>query len=221
MFAVSRRMWLPVVFLAALVAGCGGGESRKARHLEKGQTFMAAGNFEKARVEFRNALQIAPNDSEVRFENGVIDEKLGNQREAAQFYQGAIEVGADNVRARVALARLYLLGGAPNQALETINPALLKHPDDAGLLTMRVSSSKILLPRLQTRSERFSWPRRTRTQNRYLPTFIRPPDISTKPRRCSRARSSRFPKRRTCGSSSRGCTPATSRNRRRKLCWSI
>ena len=82
-------------FAALVLAGCGGAEARKARHLEKGQAFFAANNYEKARVEFRNALQIAPNDSEARYENGLVDEKLGNAREAAQFYQGAIDVEKD------------------------------------------------------------------------------------------------------------------------------
>jgi tetratricopeptide (TPR) repeat protein len=131
---------LSAICLTFVVAGCGGGESRKASHLGKGQTFLAAGNFEKARVEFRNALQIAPNDSEVRFENGVVDEKLGNSREAAQFYQGAIDVNADNVPARTALGRIYVNAGAPAPALETINPGLAKHPDDAGLLAMRAAA---------------------------------------------------------------------------------
>jgi tetratricopeptide (TPR) repeat protein len=82
--------------MTLLVAGCGGAESRKAKHLEKGQAFLAAANFEKARVEFRNALQITPTDSEARYENGIVDEKLGNIREAAQFYQGALDANADN-----------------------------------------------------------------------------------------------------------------------------
>jgi len=131
-------MALSLAMLA--VAGCGGGESRKAKHLEKGQQFLSAGNFEKARVEFRNALQIAPTDSEARYENGVVDEKLGNIREAAQFYRGAIDVNADNVKARVGLGRVYLFGGAPDKALEVIDPAFAKHPDDAGLLTVRAAA---------------------------------------------------------------------------------
>src|ERR1700734_3455099 len=114
--------------MAFLVAGCGGVESRKAKHLEKGQTFLAAGNFEKARVEFRNALQIAPTDSEVRYEVGVVDEKLGNIREAAQFYQGAVYTNPDNVRARAGLGKIYLLSGAPEQALTTVKPGFDKHP---------------------------------------------------------------------------------------------
>src|ERR1700730_728424 len=136
----SRLLLCATCFGALVLVGCGGAEARKARHLEKGQEFLAANNYEQARVECRNALQIAPNDSEARYENGLVDEKLGNAREAAQFYQGAIDVNADNVPARVALGRLYLFSGAPDKALDTIKPGLLKHPEDAGLLTVRAAA---------------------------------------------------------------------------------
>src|ERR1700678_137675 len=134
-------IWLWAVCLAApVVAGCGGAQARKARHLEKGQAFLAAGNFEKARIEFRNALQIAPNDSVARYENGVADEKLGNPREAAQFYQGALDSNPDNTLARANLGRMFLFAGARERALETIKPSLAKHPDDASLLTVRAAA---------------------------------------------------------------------------------
>ncbi len=108
--------------------------------MERGKSFLAAGNFEKARIEFRNALQIVPTDAEARYQNGVVDEKLGNIREAAQFYQGAIDINADDFRARAALGRLYLFGGAPEKALDTVAPSLTKHPDDVGLLTVRAGA---------------------------------------------------------------------------------
>jgi tetratricopeptide (TPR) repeat protein len=122
------------------LAGCGGAQARKARHIEKGEAFYAAGNFEKARVEFRNALQIAPNDSQARYENGRVDEKLGNQREAAQFYLAAIDSNPDNVAARAAVGRLFLFGGAPERALEVIKPALVKFPQNDELLTVRAAA---------------------------------------------------------------------------------
>jgi tetratricopeptide (TPR) repeat protein len=141
-FSIRTLKGLTLACLAVLlVAGCSGAESRKAKHLEKGRAFLAAGNLDKARVEFRNALQIAPNDSEARFENGVADEKLGNLREAAQFYQGAIDTNSDNIAARSALGRLYLFGGAPEKSLETIKPSIDKHPDDASLLTVRAAAN--------------------------------------------------------------------------------
>jgi tetratricopeptide (TPR) repeat protein len=120
--------------------GCGGAQARKEKHLEKGQSFLAAGNFEKARIEFQNALQIAPKDVEARFEMGVVDEKLNNPREAAQFYQGTIDADPQHVEARAKLARLYLLSGAPDRALDLISPAIQAHPDDAQLLTIRAAA---------------------------------------------------------------------------------
>ena len=138
--AKSRLLLCASCVAALVLAGCGGAEARKARHLAKGQEFYAANNFEKARIEFRNALQIAPNDSEARYDNGLVDEKLSNLREAAQFYQGAIDSNSDNIKARAALARLYLFGGAPERALEIIKPSLVKHPDDAALLTVRAAA---------------------------------------------------------------------------------
>src|SRR5260370_22168876 len=139
--AITRGLLFAASLIATLVvAGCGGAEGRKAKHLDKGVAFLTEGNLEKARVEFRNALQIAPNDGESRYENGVIDEKLGNPREAAQFYQGAIDVNADNVKARAPLGRLYLFSGAPDKPLETIKPSLSANPMDADLLTVRAAA---------------------------------------------------------------------------------
>ncbi|HEY2679099.1 MAG TPA: tetratricopeptide repeat protein [Steroidobacteraceae bacterium] len=138
---LSRTLSRVLLPLAALVllsaAGCGGAESRKAKHLEKGQSYLAAGNLEKARVEFQNALQIAPKDAEARFEMGVIDEKLQNARQAAQYYQAVLEVDPDHVGARTKLARLYLFSSMPDKALDLIQPALEKHPDNAELLSLR------------------------------------------------------------------------------------
>ena len=139
--ASARFLSIAVLSLAAVaLAACGGAQARKARHLEKGQTYLTAGNFEKARVEFQNALQIAPADPEARFQMGLVDEKLGKVREAANFYQGTLDVSRDHLGARTRLARLYVFSGAPDRALELIRPALEQHPDDSELLTVRAAS---------------------------------------------------------------------------------
>lgn len=139
--ALARNIAVIVLGISILVlTACGGAQARKVKHLEKGQAFLAAGNFEKARVEFQNALQIAPTDPEARYENGVADEKLGRTREAGQFYQATIDVSPDHVGARIGLARLYLFAGASDKTLELIKPALEKHPDDPELLTLRAAA---------------------------------------------------------------------------------
>ena len=107
--------------IASLVAGCGGAEQRKARYIEKGESYLAERNYEKARVEFRNALQIEPNDVNARYQLGRVSEKLNNPREAVGHYQAAIDLDPNHMESRAALGRLYLLGGVPDRALELVS----------------------------------------------------------------------------------------------------
>ena len=148
--------FLPVILLglAALsVSACGGAQARQAKHMEKGKAYLADGNFEKARVEFQNALQITPTDAEARYENGVVDEKLGKAAAAAQLYQAAIDVNSDHLGARTNLARLFLYASQPDRALEVISTAIAKHPDDVELLTVRAAARLQLKQVSEARSD--------------------------------------------------------------------
>ena len=138
----NAQLW-PVVALLGMLAAlsaCGGADARRASHMARGQQYLADGRLEKARVEFANALQIAPNDAEARFQSGQVAERLGNLRAAASFYRATIDVNPQHLQARVHLARLYLLSAAPTKALELIESVLSQHPDNADLLTVRAAA---------------------------------------------------------------------------------
>ena len=119
------------VFLG--IAGCGGAQSRYTSHMSKGDDFFAAANYEKARIEFRNALQILPNDAQARFMYGRSMERLGKVREAAGMYQGAIDSDTNHAGARAALGRVYVFAGAPQKALDLVEPAIAKNRQRRGL----------------------------------------------------------------------------------------
>src|SRR5262245_56972292 len=135
----TRKLAAVIVALSVVImlSACGGADARRASHMARGQTYFMDGNYEKARVEFRNALQISPNDAEARFMNGRVAEKLADLRTAAGMYQGTIDVNPEHVGARANLGRLMVFGGAPARALEIVEPALTKHPEDPELLTVR------------------------------------------------------------------------------------
>ena len=136
---IALRQVLLGLGVATLLAtaACSGAEGRKARYMARGDEYVAAQNYEKARIEYANALQVDPKDAKARFAAGQVAEKLGKARDALGNYQVAVETDAEFLPARAALARLYLLGGVPDKALELVEPALVKNPEDPQLRTVR------------------------------------------------------------------------------------
>jgi tetratricopeptide (TPR) repeat protein len=128
----------------AALAGCGGAEERMARAIERGEAFLAEENFDKARIEFSNALQIDPNNAQVIYLAGAAAEGLREYRAAAQAYQAALNVDASHVDAAAALGRLYLFSGLPERALEQLAPAFAVAPSDPDLLTVRAAANAAL-----------------------------------------------------------------------------
>ena len=55
---------LVLMLAASLLIACGGKEERKAKYLERGKAYFEEQNFDKARVEFKNVLQIDPKTAE-------------------------------------------------------------------------------------------------------------------------------------------------------------
>src|ERR1022692_3383346 len=101
-----------VLGFAVVLVACSGAEGRKNGYLAKGQEYLAAHNYSKARLEFRNALQLDSNDAQASFLAGEAAEHLGNLREAAQMFQTAIQVNPKHLGARAQLAKIYVVGGA-------------------------------------------------------------------------------------------------------------
>jgi tetratricopeptide (TPR) repeat protein len=137
---LGRLLTLGALVLAlGAASGCSGGQARKAAHMQKGRNYLAAQNYQKARIEFQNALQIDPKDATARYEVGVIDEKLGRLLQAAQSYQAAIDAAPQHeyLDATIALAKVMAMYGAPERALELVKPAFQKHPNEPELFVLR------------------------------------------------------------------------------------
>jgi tetratricopeptide (TPR) repeat protein len=133
-----RKAITPLLAICAiLLAGCGGAEARHQRHMARGMEYFAAESFAKARVEFGNALQIDPNNAQARYMSGRVAERLGNLRDAAGFYQGAIDIDSGHVEARTNLARMLVFAGAPERALELLEPVFKANAADPEALAAR------------------------------------------------------------------------------------
>ena len=136
-----KRLCVGVALLAGVcLAACGGAQSRYQSYMKRGQEYFAQGDFTKASIEFRNALQIEPKSDAARLAVGHAAEKLQRVRDAYGLYQAVVDASPDNLEAREDLARLLVVTRSPDQALKTLEPGFAKHPDDPVLLTLRAAA---------------------------------------------------------------------------------
>ena len=112
--------------------------------MQRGQDYLQSGEFAKASVEFRNAMQINPKDSQARLKAAETAEKLGQLRGAYSLLQSVVDDHPDNADARTALGRLLVMVGEPKQGLNIITPALAARPNDASLLAIRSAAKSAL-----------------------------------------------------------------------------
>ena len=138
---MRRAAFLSVGMICSLLAAsCGGAQSRLASHMRRGQEYYSQGNYAKAGLEFRNAMQIAPTDPNARVMAGHTAERLGQFTNAIGLYQSVVDSTPGNRDARASLSRLLILAGAAQRGFDTLKPAIKQHPDDVELLTLQAAA---------------------------------------------------------------------------------
>ncbi|THB70547.1 MAG: hypothetical protein D6B28_08975 [Gammaproteobacteria bacterium] len=140
-----RNIFKNIVITAFVIilASCGGSEGRKEKYLEQGISKFEAGDYDKARVSFKNVLQIDPKDVKGRFWIGKTMEKLKEWRKAAGYFNGALEIDPNHREATVRLGRIMLMARDDKSALEKAESLLAKNPQDADGLVIRAGVHSI------------------------------------------------------------------------------
>ncbi len=122
---------LCAVFAVAVLAACDGPEQREANHLDRGKAFFQEGNYSKARVEFRNVLQINSRSVEGRYSLGLVDEVEGNLRQAFTNFRQAAEQQPDHLPSLVKVGQYFLAGNRLDEVMEQAGVILALDPENA------------------------------------------------------------------------------------------
>ncbi len=135
-FVRSRRgarslCCLALLVLAGGLTACQDEAARLAEHMARAERQLEDGKPNEAVIEYKNALQIAPNDADAHF--GLAKAYLATRDVGKAYWelQETVRLDPDNLDARLAFAQFLLLGSEDEfqQALEQTGAILEREPD--------------------------------------------------------------------------------------------
>jgi tetratricopeptide (TPR) repeat protein len=136
--------WTSLAFVVVtLLSGCGGSEERKAEYLERGRKYFEEKNYDKAKVEFKNVLQIDPKTAKPYFYLGQIEESKQKWPEAFGLYLKAAELDPGDIDPKVKLAKFYLLGKETEKVAELLDAILKVAPDHVEARTLKAALANL------------------------------------------------------------------------------
>lgn len=102
----------------------------KARHLERGDKYYAAGKFDEAEIEYRNVLKVDPFNPAVIGKLGILYYEQGRLTRIFPFLAKARELQPDNLEVRTKLAMFYGSIGRWKESRDEALHVLERRPDD-------------------------------------------------------------------------------------------
>jgi tetratricopeptide (TPR) repeat protein len=148
-FQLARRSFsatLRLLLLSAallMLSGCSV-EAKKARYLASAKKYMDAGEYEKAKIEYLNVLDLDPKNGLAKQQLGIIWLENGSAVQALSVLSEALEQAPENPIIRTKLALTCLQLGVPHQAYELALKAFELAPslDEAVLLLAETAVTK-------------------------------------------------------------------------------
>ena len=114
--------------VALCLVGCGNPQQREARYLKRGNDLFQRGDFQKARLNYRNAIRVTPTDAEPYYRLGLVDEAEQNISSAYGDFLEALQQDAHYQGALLKAADYDFAGGQIDQARQRVNIVLADTP---------------------------------------------------------------------------------------------
>lgn len=122
-----------------LLAGCDNKTDRKTRYLNQGKEQLEAKNYEKARISFKNVLQIDPNDQEGMYQFGKLSEAQQEFQQAFGYYNKVVELNPSHVGANLSLTKFYLAANVLDKAENTLGAVETAAPENLDAKVLRAA----------------------------------------------------------------------------------
>jgi tetratricopeptide (TPR) repeat protein len=129
--------------LAALTSvGCSKAEPTKEELLSRAEAAFAAGQWDKAEMDYRKVLSLAPEDQPALRQLSIIYLDQGQVLQAYPLLKKFIDLQPDDPEIQLKLATVYLSGRDYAQARDAASQVLEKQPDNGQALLLLADASR-------------------------------------------------------------------------------
>jgi len=138
---MKMKLLIKIVILmtAVILAACSGPEEKKAKFYNKGKALYEKGDYVKAKLEFKNAIQIDPKYTDSHYMLGVIALKTGDPAGAYKKFSKVVELDPQHWDAQIHLGKFLLAAGEMKEAMEKADLVLKEQAGHEDALLLKTS----------------------------------------------------------------------------------
>ncbi len=125
------------VLILVVVHGCGKTEDKIKNYMESGKSLYQKGDLDKAKIEFKNVIQLDVKNAEAYYHLALIDEKAQNWQGMFANLTQTTKIDPKNNDAHLKLGRLDLLSQQVDEALSQTEAVLKNNPDNPDALALK------------------------------------------------------------------------------------
>jgi tetratricopeptide (TPR) repeat protein len=137
-----RQSVFMLLLLAVATAGCSKDEPTKEQLLSRAEAAFAAGQWDKAEMDYRKVLSLAPEDPAALRQLGSIYLDQGQIVQAYPLLTKGAELQPDDPEIKLKLGQIYLSGRGYTQARDAASQILEKQPDNDQALLLLADASR-------------------------------------------------------------------------------
>jgi len=133
------RLITTVLVTSLTLVACTSREERKVEYLNRAQSYFAEENFEKARIDVRNALQIDENYVEARYLYAQVLEQEQNWRQMLANLRLVLELDETHLPARIKHGTIMLVSRQFETATQEADRVLKYNPEYAEAYSLKAA----------------------------------------------------------------------------------
>jgi len=128
-----------IILCATLILSCGNPQDKKMKFFNKGNYLYHQGNYIKAALEFKNAVQIDPQFSEAFYMLGMVELQKKDLKRAYGNFAKVVELNPRHINAHLQMGKILLMNGMPLEAKEKAKDVLMLAPMNEDALILKAS----------------------------------------------------------------------------------